>query len=40
LGAVHEGGEGLHWTVEPSKKKEKKILVFGRLREIRINISG
>ena len=25
LGAVRSGDESLHWTVEPSKKKKKKI---------------
>jgi hypothetical protein len=28
LGEIHEGGEGLHWTVLPSKKKKKKKVLY------------
>jgi len=26
LGEVYLGGEGMHWTVVPSKKKESRLL--------------
>jgi hypothetical protein len=35
MGEVHQGGEGPHWTVVPSKKKrKKKSLVYIFLLEL------
>jgi hypothetical protein len=39
MGEVHKGGEGLHYTLVPSKKKKKKKMMMMIMMNIFHNLS-
>ena len=39
MGEVHEGGEGLHYTIVPSKQKKKMMMMMMMMMDIFPNSS-